>query len=72
MMDPVLRFEAVDEDGLRHVIQIFDMPPGPQGDPPAQRVLLTSRQQRVYRIAKGLYQFVATGIRLISDDPDAP
>jgi hypothetical protein len=66
-------FEAVAEDGSRHVILIMDGPPAKlPRKPAATRVLVTTRNQRVYRVSKGIYQFVATGQRLISKDPVAP
>ena len=61
-------FDAIAEDGRRHVILIFQAPDGTPGQP----VLFTSFNERVYRVSKGVYQFVATGRRLISKDPQAP
>jgi hypothetical protein len=70
-MERVGSFDAVAEDGSRHVILIFR--PG-VSDQPATRqpVLFTSFNERVYRVSTGIYQFVATGKRLISKDPKAP
>jgi hypothetical protein len=66
-------FDAVAEDGTRHVILIYQRAQGTSaGDAAQQPVLFTSFNERIYRVSKGLYQFVATGRRLISKDPQAP
>lgn len=66
-------FEAVAEDGSRHVILIMDNPAAKTPrKPAATHPLVTTRNQHVYRVSKGIYQFVATGQRLISKDPAAP
>jgi len=72
-MERVGSFEAVAEDGSRHVVLIFRHAPGTSDSPAArQPVLFTSFNERVYRVSRGIYQFVATGKRLISKDPQAP
>lgn len=66
-------FEAVAEDGSRHTILITQGSGGKSSRKPAATpTLVTTRNQQVFRVAKGIYQFVATGQRLISKDPTAP
>lgn len=67
-------FEATAEDGSRHIIMILlQSPAAPTSAPSAPaRLLLTTQNHRVYRVSKGIYQFVATGQRLISNDRNAP
>ena len=72
--NPVSRtFEALAEDGSRHVVlATYPAESAGAGKPRANPVLTTSGKQQLYRVAKGIYQFVATGQRLMSKDRAAP
>lgn len=66
-------FRAVAEDGTPHLVRIcLPLPTDPAGGMTGQPILLTSADRRVFRVSRGLYQFVATGQRLRSTDPNAP
>jgi hypothetical protein len=72
------RFQAVSDDGRAVMVNILTtfLISRPLSGPPQEieglRRLLTDDGLSVNRLGKGEYQIVATGVKLRSDDPDAP
>lgn len=67
-----ISFQATAEDGSHHVILVLPGPEPQNAQAAKSKLLLTTQNHRVYRVSKGIYQFVATGQRLISKDTNAP
>ena len=78
MREHTLTFTAKSEDGREFTIYQFTdlVDTGTRGDPNAAveglKDLVTSEGDSVNRIEKGKYEIVQQGLRLTSDDADAP